>query len=262
MEELILGVKQRPYILLTNDDGINAQGLAALRKAFEPFGEVMVAAPDRECSAVGHAITLRKALRVHQIDKTIFEIEGTPTDCVLIAICSLMDRRPDLVISGINHGPNLGDDVTYSGTVGAAMEGALWGIPSVAISVVGLKRVSLCVAAQIGVRLAKQILQQKVSRKPLLNVNVPDFPEDRIRGVRVTKLGRRGRFAEELVTRKVDAKGTVRYWIGGEDPAWIGDAQADITAIEEGYVSVTPLRLDWTYDETMADLGAWEDLAL
>jgi 5'-nucleotidase len=262
MEELDLGVKQRPYILLTNDDGINAQGLMALRKAFEALGDVMVMAPDRECSAVGHAITLRKPLRVHQIDKTTFEIEGTPTDCVLIAICSLMDRMPDLVVSGINHGPNLGDDVTYSGTVGAAMEGALWGIPSVAISVVGLKRVSLSVAAQIGVRLAKQILQQKVPRNPLLNVNVPDLPEDRIRGVRVTKLGRRGRFAEELVTRKMDAQGAVRYWIGGEEPAWIGDAQTDITAIEEGYVSVTPLRLDWTHDETMADLDTWGDLAL
>jgi 5'-nucleotidase len=262
MEELDLGVKQRPYILLTNDDGINAQGLMALRKAFEAFGDVMVMAPDRECSAVGHAITLRKPLRVHQIDKTTFEIEGTPTDCVLIAICSLMDRMPDLVVSGINHGPNLGDDVTYSGTVGAAMEGALWGIPSVAISVVGLKRVSLSVAAQIGVRLAKQTLQQKVPRNPLLNVNVPDLPEDRIRGVRVTKLGRRGRFAEELVTRKMDAQGAVRYWIGGEEPAWIGDAQTDITAIEEGYVSVTPLRLDWTHDETMADLDTWGDLAL
>jgi 5'-nucleotidase len=262
VEEFFLGVKQRPYILLTNDDGINAQGLAALRKAFESFGDVMVVAPDRECSAAGHAITLRKPLRVHQIDKTIFEIEGTPTDCVLIAICSLMDRRPDLVISGINHGPNLGDDVTYSGTVGAAMEGALWGIPSVAISVVGLKRVSLCVAARIGVRLTKQILQQKVPRNPLLNVNVPDLPEDRIRGVRVTKLGRRGRFAEELVTRRVDAQGAVRYWIGGEEPVWMGDAQTDTTAIEEGYVSVTPLRLDWTHDETMAELDTWEDLAL
>ncbi|MCK5329478.1 MAG: 5'/3'-nucleotidase SurE [Candidatus Latescibacteria bacterium] len=255
-------MKQRPYILLTNDDGINAQGLAALRKAFESFGDVMVAAPDRECSAAGHAITLRKPIRVHQIDKTIFEIEGTPTDCVLIAICSLMDRRPDLVISGINHGPNLGDDVTYSGTVGAAMEGALWGIPSVAISVVGQEHGSFRVAARIGVRLAKQFLQQKGPRNLLLNVNVPDLPEDRIRGVRVTKLGRRGRFAEELVTRKTDAHGAVRYWIGGEEPAWIGDAQTDTTAIEEGYVSVTPLRLDWTHDETMASLDSWEDLAL
>jgi len=262
VEELILGVKQRPYILLTNDDGINAQGLAALRMAFESFGEVMVVAPDRECSAVGHAITLRRPLRVHQIDKAVFEIEGTPTDCVLIAICSLMDRRPDVVVSGINHGPNLGDDVTYSGTVGAAMEGALWGIPSVAISVVGLERVSLSVAARIGVRLAKQILQQKIPRKLLLNVNVPDLPEDRIQGVRLTKLGRRGRFAEELVTRKVDVQGAVRYWIGGEDPTWRGDAQTDTAAIEEGYVSVTRLRLDWTHDETMAELDVWEDLAL
>ncbi|MCD6335865.1 MAG: 5'/3'-nucleotidase SurE, partial [Candidatus Latescibacteria bacterium] len=229
-------MKQRPYILLTNDDGINAQGLAALRMAFESFGEVMVVAPDRECSAVGHAITLRRPLRVHQIDKAVFEIEGTPTDCVLIAICSLMDRRPDVVVSGINHGPNLGDDVTYSGTVGAAMEGALWGIPSVAISVVGLERVSLSVAARIGVRLAKQILQQKIPRKLLLNVNVPDLPEDRIQGVRLTKLGRRGRFAEELVTRKVDVQGAVHYWIGGEDPTWRGDAQTDTAAIEEGYV--------------------------
>ena len=255
-------MKERPYILLTNDDGIGAQGLTALRGAFEAWGEVMVVAPDRECSAVGHAISLRKPIRVHRIeDRAIFGVDGTPTDCVLIAVCALLDRRPDLVVSGINQGPNLGDDVTYSGTVGAAMEGALWEIPSVAISVVGLERVSLSYAARIGVRLAERILQQEMPGDTLLNVNVPDLPEARVRGIRVTKLGRRGRPAEKLVTRKVDAQGEVRYWIGGENPTWIGDAQTDAGAIAEGYVSVTPLHLDLTHYETMADLDG-EDLAL
>lgn len=255
-------MKERPYILLTNDDGIGAQGLTALRGAFEAWGEVMVVAPDRECSAVGHSITLRKPLRVHKIAGAVFEVDGTPTDCVLIAVCALSDRRPDLVVSGINQGPNLGDDVTYSGTIGAAMEGALWGIPSMAISAVGLERGSLSVAAQIGVRLAKRILRHDMPGNTLLNVNVPDLPEARIRGVRVTKLGQRVRFEEELVIRKLDAQGEMRYWIAGEDPTWTGDAQTDAAAIGEGYVSVTPLHLDLTHYETMKELEAWGDLAL
>ncbi|MFH1007693.1 MAG: 5'/3'-nucleotidase SurE [Candidatus Latescibacterota bacterium] len=255
-------MKKRPYMLLTNDDGIGAQGLTALGKALGTVGDILVAAPDRENSGVGHSITLRKSLRVHQIDEAVYQIEGTPTDCVLIAVCSLMDRLPDLLVTGINHGPNLGDDVTYSGTVGAAMEGALWGIPSVAVSVAGQHRMALDHAAQISVNLIKQFLQRTIPQHTLLNVNIPDLPAESLRGVRITRLGRRARLAAELVTLEVDHQGAMRCLIGGTDPTWIGDAHTDAGATREGYVSVTPLRLDWTCDETLASLDSWEDLTL
>src|SRR5215831_2912636 len=241
--------KGGPRILVSNDDGIHAPGLAALAEALEAIGEVYVVAPDRERSAVGHALTLHRPLRVRR-----YSVNGTPTDCVNLAILGILPVRPDVVVSGINSGPNLGDDVTYSGTVSAAMEGSLLGVPALAVSLVeGTERAEYGPAARVAVELTRLLLRDRHSGVTLVNVNVPG---GKPRGRRMTRLGRRT--YSEKVTEQRDPRGKVYYWIGAGPPAWEAGEDTDFAAVHAGYVSVTPLHLDLTSYDGLRGLKPWE----
>ena len=246
-------------ILLTNDDGIRAAGLAALREALQGLGEVWVVAPDREQSAASHALTLHDPLRVIQHGEREFSVSGTPTDCVLAAVRGVqgfLEPHPDLVVSGINHGPNMGDDVTYSGTVAAAFEGRLLGLPGVAFSNITWKPAHLADSAKVAAGLIEALIARKLPRETLLNVNIPDLPLAEIRGYRWTHLGVRV-YRDEIVA-KVDPRGRSYYWIGGDPPVWEPDDQSDFGAISAGYASITPLQTDWTDRAALQMLKDWQ----
>lgn len=244
-------------ILLTNDDGVTAEGLVALKQALSSHWDIAVVAPDREQSATSHALTLDRPLRVRKLEDRTFSVDGTPTDCVMLAVYGdLLERKPDLVVSGINHGPNLGDDVTYSGTVAAAIEGTLLGVPSLAFSLAAWTDLRFDVAAETAIRLIRTAFNENMPKDTLLNVNVPNLPPERIRGLRTTKLGRRT--YRDAVVAGVDPRGKPYYWIGAQDPSWTGDAESDFAAIEEGYISLTPLHLDLTNYAALPALRQWK----
>jgi len=231
-------------ILVTNDDGIFSEGIKLLAGALAELAEVVVVAPDREQSATGHALTLTRPLRMQRVQENWYAVDGTPTDCVNLGVLSLLkDRRPDFVVSGINFGQNLGDDVTYSGTVSATFEGNLLGIPAVAFSQEVAEGFSFAPAA----RFARQLMEVLVGgsldlpKDLLLNVNVPAGP---IQGVTFTRLGRR--FYKQSVIENVDPRGRKYYWIAGT-PEWREESGTDYAAIAAGRISITPLHLDLTY---------------
>jgi 5'-nucleotidase len=242
-----------PVILVTNDDGIHAPGLAALAEALAALGEVHVVAPDREQSAVGHALTLHRPLRVERIGERKFSVNGTPSDCVNLAVLGLLPEAPVLVASGVNHGSNLGDDVTYSGTVSAAMEGTLLGVPSMAVSQADPDAEGFDGAATVARAVAMRLLVEGLPAKTLLNVNVP---RGAIKGVRLTRLGHR--VYREKVIREVDPRGRPYYWIGAGPPEWAEDSGADIAAVHDGFASVTPLHLDLTHHGALGRMTEWE----
>jgi len=234
-----------PLILVSNDDGIHSEGLAALADAVRPLGEVVVVAPDRERSAVSHALTLHRPLRVVPHGPGRHAVDGTPTDCVNLAVNGILPRRPALVVSGINKGANLGDDVTYSGTVSAAMEGTLLGVPSIAISLVGRDEYCFDPAARCAARLARWVLERGLPSDTLLNVNVPPLPAGTDpRGLALTRMGRR-RYGDAIV-EKLDPRGRKYYWIGGEELTFVEEEGTDFHAISQGLISVTPIHLDLT----------------
>lgn len=235
----------RPLILVTNDDGIRAPGIRLLAEALASVGRVEVYAPEGQQSAVGHSVSLHKPLRVNQLEPGWHMVDGTPTDCVMLAVRRLLGERPDLVVSGVNAGANLGDDVTYSGTVAGAYEGMLLGIPAIAVSDVSYRPVHLGTAAQVGAQVARYVLQHGLPEDTTLSVNVPDVPYEQLKGLAVTRMGRRN-YADEIVRRE-DPRGGVYYWIGGDEPAHITEAGTDFEAIEQGKVSVTPLQRDVTH---------------
>jgi 5'-nucleotidase len=243
-------------ILLTNDDGIFAPALVALREALASLGRVITVAPDRDQSATSHSLTLHRPFRIHRHDETTFSVDGTPTDCVVCAYYGLLEERPDMVISGINHGPNMGEDVFYSGTVAAAIEGTLQGVPSIAASLVTRERTDFREPAGFVARLAAQVAERGLGPRRLLNVNLPHRPWGEIEGVAVTRLGSR-KYRDTLV-RKVDPRGRDYYWIGGEDPVWEARPGTDFQAVNDGWISVTPMRLDLTDDGALRELGGWE----
>ncbi|MEK6529818.1 MAG: 5'/3'-nucleotidase SurE [candidate division NC10 bacterium] len=242
-----------PLVLVTNDDGINAPGLAALAEALAPLGDVYVVAPEREQSTVGHALTLHRPLRVDRLAERRFAVNGTPSDCVNLAVLGLLPAEPTLVVSGINHGSNLGDDVTYSGTVSAAMEGTLLGIPSIAVSLVGPEQGGFGEAGKIARLIAMRTLVEGLPAKTLLNVNVPG---GRPKGIRFTRLGHRV-YKEKMVEEK-DPRGKTYYWIGAGPPLWDDREATDIIAVQDGYAAVTPLHLDLTHYAALRRLGDWE----
>jgi 5'-nucleotidase len=243
------------FILLTNDDGIHSEGMRALATAMEGLGDVRIIAPDREQSASSHSITLHHPLRFTKLDPHRVSVTGTPTDCVLLAANGVFGGRPRLVISGINHGPNLGDDVTYSGTVSAAMEGHLVGIPSIAISLAGYEgELRFATAAAFARRIALKVLDGGAGGQTLLNVNVPNLDERQIAGVRVTQLGKR-HYANAII-EKTDPRGRPYYWIGG-NPEWQPGENTDQRAVMDGFVSITPLHLDLTDYKAVVEMEGW-----
>lgn len=247
--------ERKVHILLTNDDGIGAEGLKSLKEAVSHLGKVTIVAPERQQSGSSHALTLDNPLRINRIDESTIAVDGTPTDCVLLAMRGLIDGRPDLLISGINHGPNLGDDVTYSGTVAAAFEGTLLGLPSIAISLCSWTELMFEAAKRFAVEIASKVIENGLPPGTLLNVNVPYLPLEQIRGVKVTKLGKR--VYRDAVVRKTDPRGRDYYWIGGEPPVWHKSEGTDFEAIEEGMISVTPLHLDLTDYSAIEEIRSW-----
>ncbi len=237
-------------LLVTNDDGVHAAGLAALARALEDLGDVYVIAPDREQSACGHALTLHRPLRVDRVRDRWFSVNGTPSDCVNLAVLGFLPEPPVLVASGVNHGPNLGDDVTYSGTVSAAMEGTLLGVSSMAVSLADGGDVEE--AARVGRLVASRILVEGLPPKTLLNVNVPPGAP---RGIRVTRLGHRV-YLEKIVEQR-DPRGRTHYWIGGGEARWEALDGTDMGAVHDGYVSLSPLHLDLTHHRAVAQLADW-----
>ncbi len=244
-------------ILVSNDDGIRSPGIKALAAAMEPIGEVFVVAPDRERSAAGHALTLHHPLRVEEIRPGWFAVDGTPTDCVNVAINGrmLLPRRPDLVVTGINKGANVADDITYSGTVAGAIEGTLLGLPSIAVSLVGRTEYDFSAAAAFAGRLAEKVAQHGMPADTLLNVNVPNIPAENIRGVQVTRMGKR-QYGDSIV-EKTDPRGRKYYWIGGDELRHVPVEGSDISAVLNGYISVTPLHLDLTNFRSLDEVRSW-----
>jgi len=250
-----MGREERPLILVCNDDGIGATGLRVLVDSLRPLGEVVVVAPDRERSAAGHSLTLNRPLRASHLDEGWYSVDGTPTDCVTLAVMGLLRRRPHLVAAGINHGSNMGDDVTYSGTVASALEATLQGIPAFAMSLAGDGEYDFRGAGAFARQLGEEVLARGLPPDTLLNVNVPNLPPHAIRGVAVTRQGRR--VYSETVVRKIDPRGKAYYWIGGTEPTWERLGDTDYDAVSSGKISVTPLHLDLTNHRAIDELKAW-----
>jgi 5'/3'-nucleotidase len=243
-------------ILVSNDDGVLAPGLALLADVCREVGNVTVVAPDREQSGTSHSLTLHRPLRPTRRPDGGWQIDGTPTDCVMLAIQALMPERPDFVFSGVNHGPNMGEDVLYSGTVSAAMEAVTLGIPGVAISFAGRDVELLASYEKLLAGLVQRIVA--VSDFPpnmLLNVNLPAVSANDVCGVRVTKLG--SRFFSEGLTRMKDPWGKEVYWIGGGEITWTGDDTSDHQAVKDGYISITPLHMDLTSYGLFETVRGW-----
>ncbi len=241
-------------ILVTNDDGIRSPGLLTLAEAMKTLGEVVVVAPDRNRSAVGHALTLDHPLRADLVEDNHYAVDGTPSDCVNLGIHGLLRCRPDLVVSGINCGSNLGDDITYSGTVSAALEANLMGLPAFAVSldVSSFNRQDLAVAGEAAALVARKILTECLEPGVFLNVNVPSGGAS---GMKLTRQGRR-RYGEAIVVNR-DPRGRAYYWLGGEDLGYEDIPGTDCMAIQQGLVSVTPLHADMTHENSLTTLNAW-----
>lgn len=245
-----------PVILVTNDDGVHSPGLAALLSAMQTLGEAYVVAPDRERSAVSHALTMHRPLKVERLDERVYSINGTPSDCVAIGVNKLLPARPVFVASGINRGANLGDDITYSGTVSAAIESTIMGIPAFAVSLVIRGRSNaeahFDTAATVSEKIGSYILAHSLPYDTLLNVNVPDLPYDKLRGIKLTRQGKR--IYDDSIQETYDPHGEKHYWIGGGKPYWEHGEDTDIQAVQESYVSVTPIHLDLTNYDALAFL--------
>jgi 5'-nucleotidase len=242
-------------ILITNDDGIHAPALRVLQEELRSLGEVVIVAPDRDQSAASHALTLQRPLRVQRLSDHIYSVDGTPTDCVVIASNGLLSEKPELVVSGINHGPNMGEDVTYSGTVAAATEGVMQKVPALAVSLVTREPADFRDPARFVRELVQHVTGRGMGRSTLLNVNIPHRPWAQIQGVRLTRLGTR--IYRDTLIEKTDPRGRAYYWIGGLDPVWEVEDGTDFQAVQEGYISVTPLSLDLTDYKTLVEMKAW-----
>lgn len=244
-------------ILVSNDDGILAPGLALLADVCRAVGQVTVVAPDREQSGTSHSLTLTRPVRAVRRPDGAFQVDGTPTDCVLLALGTLLGDKPQFVFSGINHGPNMGEDVLYSGTVAAAMEGLSLDIPGIAISFAGSDLEIMTTQRPWLERLVRRIAAvPRFPQETLLNINLPPIPGDTIRGIRVTTLGRRV-FSESLMDTQ-DPWGRRMYWIGGGQITWSGGEDSDFRAVQDGYISVTPLHVDLTNYDLLEDVRSWQ----
>ena len=237
-----------PHILVTNDDGVHSEGIKALADALRPLGDVTVVAPIQEASAIGHALTLRRPLRIDTIAPRVFAVDGTPTDCVNLAIVHVLKRKPDLIVSGINKGWNLGDDVTYSGTVSGALEGALLEIPSIAISTQRIRDAcEFGMSATAAAVVAQAVLERGLPKFTLLNINVPMGPT---KGFRVTVQAKRNHVT--VVSERMDPRHREYYWIEEGENEWEPHDRSDYQAVRDGYISITPLQPDMTAYDALA----------
>ncbi len=242
-------------ILVSNDDGYQSPGLIALVEALRVLGQVIVVAPDRDRSGASNSLTLDVPLRASRMPNGFMRVNGTPTDCVHLALTGLSDIEPDIVVAGINHGPNLGDDVIYSGTVAAATEGRFLGLPAMAISIASHAPQHLATAARVAVALVQRLREQPLEPSIILNVNVPDCPFDELSGFVATRLGNRHK-AEPLVMTQ-DPRGQRIYWIGPAGPEQDAGVGTDFDAVRNGFVSITPLQVDLTRYAALPTLGSW-----
>lgn len=242
-------------ILVTNDDGYDAPGIKVLADAMQGLGDIYVVAPMNEQSASSHSLTLRKRIPTERVRDRHFKVDGTPTDSVLLGVHALLERKPDLLISGINHGPNMGEDVTYSGTVAAAFEGTILGVPSLAISSLQRSVESAEAIGKVARAVVEAALNLGVPEDCLLNINIPDPEISTIKGVRITKLGSRA--YDNLLHRQEGTGSSVNYTIGGDDPVWQDHEGTDIAAVRSGYVSVTPMHLDLTNYKAVVEMERW-----
>lgn len=242
-------------ILLSNDDGYFAPGIVSLAEILTPLGEVTIVAPERDRSGSSNSLTLDRPLTVRRAQGRTYFVNGTPTDCVHLAVTGLLEKLPDVVISGINHGANMGDDTIYSGTVAAATEGFLLGIPSIAISLVTDGGQHFATAGRVAVDLVKRFREKSLVQPVLLNVNVPDVEFERLRGWKVTRLGRRHK--AEPVVKSSTPRGETVYWIGAAGSAQDAGDGTDFHAIADNFVSITPLQVDLTRYAQMDPIGAW-----
>ena len=242
-------------ILISNDDGYNARGLRTLVEALETRAEITVVAPEFKHSGASNSLTLESPLRVRRQSERVYSVNGTPTDCVHVAITGLLDDDPDMVVSGINHGANLGDDVLYSGTVAAAMEGRFLGLPAIAISLCSNESRHMKTGARVARELLQRLDDKPLPRDTILNVNVPDLPYEQLAGMRATRLGHRHR--AEPVVRDTDPRGHTIYWVGPAGPEQDRGPGTDFHAVAAGFVSVTPLQIDLTAHASVDGLGQW-----
>lgn len=242
-------------ILLSNDDGYFAPGLAALAEALSPLGEVTVVAPERDRSGASNSLTLDRPLRLRKAANGFFFVNGTPTDCVHLAVTGMLDHLPDIVVSGINWGSNMGDDTLYSGTVAAATEGYLLGVPSIAFSLSSHHGAHFETAGQVARELVERFVEQPFGQPVLLNVNVPDIPWEEIKGQRVTRLGRRHK--AEPVVKQATPRGEQVFWVGAAGPAADAGEGTDFHAVANDYVSITPLQIDLTHSTQIAAVNGW-----
>jgi 5'-nucleotidase len=243
------------HILLSNDDGYSAPGLIALAEALKERAQVTVVAPERNRSGASNSLTLDRPLRVSMASNGFFKVDGTPTDCVHLAITGLLEQEPDMVFAGINHGANLGDDVIYSGTVAAATEGRFLGLPAMAVSLDGTHPLHFDTAARVATRLLEHLLANPLPDDTILNVNVPDVPFGELKGFQSTRLGQRHK--AESVIRSTDPRGREIYWVGSAGPEQDAGPGTDFYAIRSNFVSVTPLQIDLTRHEGLAALAKW-----
>ncbi|MCL7419279.1 MAG: 5'/3'-nucleotidase SurE [Methylobacter sp.] len=243
------------HILLSNDDGYLAEGLSALADALRGHADISVVAPDRNRSAASNSLTLERPLRMSVGENDFVRVDGTPTDCVHLAITGLLDTEPDMVFAGINHGSNLGDDVLYSGTVAAATEGRFLGLPAIAISLASSNPTHFETAAHVAVTLLQQLIKYPLPQDTILNVNVPDVTINDLKGYQATRLGQRHK--AEPVVKSTDPRGRIIYWVGPPGTEQDAGPGTDFHAINTGYVSVTPLQVDLTWYERINGLKAW-----
>lgn len=243
------------HILVSNDDGYLAPGLLCLVNALRELADITVVAPDRDRSGASNSLSLKNPLYVTRHDNGFHSVEGTPTDCVHVAITGLLDQEPDMVISGINNGPNLGDDVIYSGTVAAAMEGRFLGLPAIALSQASFRPEHFDTAARVAVWLVRRLQERSLPHDIILNVNVPDVPWEQLAGFQSTRLGHRHK--SEPVIRDTDPRGRPIYWVGPAGSEQDAGPGTDFHAIRAGYVSITPLQVDLTRHGALQPLAEW-----
>lgn len=249
--------KKKPLILVSNDDGFFSFGIKTLEKRLRPLGKVMTVAPDQERSAASHSLTLHRPLRVKKIKPDLYAVDGTPTDCITVGVKEILPRIPDIIVSGINNSANLGDDVHYSGTVSAAVEGGIMGIPSIAISLMATEGLGhFETAGRFAAKLVKKVLKEGLPPGVILNVNVPNLPMKQIKGYKFTKQGKRN--YGDIIAERLDPRGRKYYWIGGDQFAFEDIPGSDCNAVLENYISITPIRVNLTDHGFLETIQSWK----